>query len=192
MDAYLIVSGLPASGKTRLGRYLACALGWPLVDKDDYLETLFQQHRCENLTQRQQLSRTSDTLFQDQALRYSRAVLVSHWRPLGSDSQSGTALDAFMQRHCLEVYCHCELKLACQRFRQRQRHPGHCDHLHSEQQIRQRFTDYAKQLPLSAKEPNRGPQPTMVRASQNLAHTELLPVITQFLQSIKTTEANNE
>ncbi|MDL2342712.1 ATP-binding protein [Deinococcus sp. MIMF12] len=32
----LVVSGLPASGKTHLGSRLARELGWPLVSKDEY------------------------------------------------------------------------------------------------------------------------------------------------------------
>ena len=36
----LVVSGLPAAGKTHLGTQLASLLGWPLVSKDDYKEIL--------------------------------------------------------------------------------------------------------------------------------------------------------
>ncbi|MCP2015368.1 putative kinase [Deinococcus sp. HSC-46F16] len=36
MPTLLVVSGLPASGKTHLGSRLARALGWPFVSKDDY------------------------------------------------------------------------------------------------------------------------------------------------------------
>ncbi|SED18936.1 shikimate kinase [Streptomyces sp. TLI_105] len=39
--AFVIVSGLPASGKTTLGRRLATGLGLPLVDKDAILEFLY-------------------------------------------------------------------------------------------------------------------------------------------------------
>ena len=34
--ALLVVSGLPASGKTHLGSRLARELGWPFVSKDEY------------------------------------------------------------------------------------------------------------------------------------------------------------
>jgi hypothetical protein len=39
---FVVVSGLPGSGKTTLGRRLARALGLPLIDKDDILERLFE------------------------------------------------------------------------------------------------------------------------------------------------------
>lgn len=37
----LVVSGLPAAGKTTLAAPLARALGWPLVTKDDYKGLLY-------------------------------------------------------------------------------------------------------------------------------------------------------
>ena len=38
---FVVVSGLPASGKTTLAKSLALALGLRLLDKDDILESLF-------------------------------------------------------------------------------------------------------------------------------------------------------
>ena len=37
----VVVSGLPASGKSTVARTLAGALGLPLLDKDVFLEALF-------------------------------------------------------------------------------------------------------------------------------------------------------
>jgi dephospho-CoA kinase len=39
---FVVVSGLPGSGKTTLGRRLAPALDLPLIDKDDILNRLFE------------------------------------------------------------------------------------------------------------------------------------------------------
>jgi shikimate kinase len=41
-DLFVAVSGLPASGKTVLGRALAGALDLPLLDKDEILESMFE------------------------------------------------------------------------------------------------------------------------------------------------------
>jgi shikimate kinase len=41
----VVVSGLPGSGKTTLGRRLAQALNLPLIDKDDILDRLFETAR---------------------------------------------------------------------------------------------------------------------------------------------------
>ena len=38
----MVVSGLPGSGKTTIGRRLAAALSLPLIDKDDILDRLFE------------------------------------------------------------------------------------------------------------------------------------------------------
>jgi shikimate kinase len=38
----VVLSGLPCSGKSRLGRQLAVALNLPVIDKDDMLERLFE------------------------------------------------------------------------------------------------------------------------------------------------------
>ena len=39
---FVVVSGLPASGKSTLSRRLATALSLPMLDKDDILEGLFE------------------------------------------------------------------------------------------------------------------------------------------------------
>lgn len=38
---YVIFTGLPASGKTRLARSIAPSLSLPVVDKDEILEALY-------------------------------------------------------------------------------------------------------------------------------------------------------
>lgn len=37
----LVVSGLPAAGKTQLGRHLSRELGWPLLSRDDFKAVLY-------------------------------------------------------------------------------------------------------------------------------------------------------
>jgi shikimate kinase len=39
---FVVISGLPGSGKTTLGRRLAPALTLPFIDKDDILDRLFE------------------------------------------------------------------------------------------------------------------------------------------------------
>jgi hypothetical protein len=61
-SSYIVVTGLPASGKTTLGRQLASRLGVDFFDKDDYLEALFGSQAATE-ENRQMLSRQSDADF---------------------------------------------------------------------------------------------------------------------------------
>ena len=45
---FVVVSGLPASGKTTLARRLASVLELPLIDKDDILDRLFAERGIGN------------------------------------------------------------------------------------------------------------------------------------------------
>ena len=51
----IIISGLPASGKTTLGRELAKLLGFQFIDKDDILESLFAENQNFSSELRQRL-----------------------------------------------------------------------------------------------------------------------------------------
>ena len=85
---FVVLSGLPGSGKTTLGRRLAPAL-LPLIDKDDLLDRLFESKGVGNAAWRRTLSRESDTILQREATSSNGAVLASFWRLLGSPSDSG-------------------------------------------------------------------------------------------------------
>jgi len=61
---FVLISGVPASGKTMLGRRLAPALDLPLIDKDDILERLFELRGAGDKERRRMLSRESDIILQ--------------------------------------------------------------------------------------------------------------------------------
>jgi predicted kinase len=127
--AFVVVSGLPASGKTTLAVSLAESLRLPLFDKDDILEALFERAGPVDAAARQRLSRMSDDVLARIAAVSHGAVIVSHWRHERSAETSGTpvawlrALSATL----IEVHCVCPPAIAERRFRARQRHPGHND-----------------------------------------------------------------
>ena len=126
---FIVVSGLPASGKTTLALKLAGALGLPLFDKDDILEALFESAGEVDLPTRQQLSRASDNVLARLAAMSQGAVLVSLWRHPAMDGVSGTPvawLNALSAR-LVEIHCVCAPEIAEARFRSRRRHPGHND-----------------------------------------------------------------
>ena len=130
---FVIVSGLPASGKSRLAQKVSNAIGLRLFDKDDFLEELFKKKGVGDTEWRRALSREADTLFQIAALESDCALLVSWWKHPLSLEQSGTPIDWLMPfgSSSVEIYCKCDVVSAVRRFMSRDRHPGHLDNLRS-------------------------------------------------------------
>ncbi|NIZ62556.1 hypothetical protein DL239_16410 [Sedimentitalea sp. CY04] len=129
MKQAVVVTGLPASGKTTVARQLAELLNLPLLDKDDFLEELYEEQFPETRDERRELSKISDTLFQQCALNLDAVVLVSHWRPSCGLQDTGTPTQ-WVQKHfdrIVEVNCECSPEMATTRFLNRTRHPGHLD-----------------------------------------------------------------
>lgn len=134
---FVVISGLPGSGKSTLGRRLASALGVPLLDKDDILERLFLEKGTGGADWRRALSRESDTILQDQAAVCQGAVLVSFWRVPGMAAGSGTPTEWLRALPGALIHLRCVLPPpeAARRFSQRTRHPGHLDSADSPQAI---------------------------------------------------------
>lgn len=146
----VIVSGLPASGKTRLARKLAPALGLALFDKDDILESLYEALRVGDADWRGRLSRASDEIFQRLAKTSSGAVLTSFWRHSQMPSYSGTPTDWIRSNaeRLVEVYCLCDPEIAAARFLSRSRHPGHLDNTKHREELLAHFQTLAAMGPL--------------------------------------------
>jgi glucokinase len=134
---FVIVSGLPGSGKSTLGARLAEALALPVIDKDTILEELFEARGIGDASWRRVLSRESDELLRQQAEQSQGAVLVSHWRVPGMPENSGTLADWLptLAGRVVSVHCECDSDTAAMRFLQRKRHPGHGDAARSRSEI---------------------------------------------------------
>lgn len=60
---FVVVSGLPGSGKSTVARLVSPALNLPVIDKDDILERLFDSKGVGDASWRRALSRQSDVIF---------------------------------------------------------------------------------------------------------------------------------
>lgn len=123
-----MITGLPASGKTTLARHLGEELGFAVIDKDDFLETLLGSVQEFDTEFRYRCSREADKQFEEAARAAGDAILVSHWQGPNQDRDSGTP-SAWLREFdsVIEIVCQCSVATAVQRFRNRNRHPGHGD-----------------------------------------------------------------
>lgn len=146
----LFVTGLPASGKSTIARQIACALDVECLDKDDFLEALFNEIEVTSLEHRSRLSRQSDELFEIAAQRSGSAVLVSHWRPLASAGSSGTPVPGIAAHFDViaELHCSCAPDIASARFQARSRHPGHLDQARSASELLSSFEAMPQRFPI--------------------------------------------
>lgn len=126
---HIIVTGIPASGKSTLGLAIARRLGLKMLDKDEILEELFDSEGIGDVQWRTRLSRAADELLRERALASDGAVITSWWRHPSSMVASGTPVDwlSNLQGIRIEVHCVCNAQIATERFKLRQRHAGHLD-----------------------------------------------------------------
>jgi cytidylate kinase len=122
----VVVSGLPGSGKSTLGRQVAGRLNVAFLDKDHYLEALFDSEPPSS--DRSNLSRRADEQFINDAVDADRAVLVSFWRRPELSPTAGTRTDWLENSSdVVELFCECSPTVAAQRFQTRRRHQRHDD-----------------------------------------------------------------
>ena len=155
---FVVLTGLPASGKTTLGRALSDSLHLPFMDKDDVLETLFDALGAESPDDRARLSRASDAVLESMAVASHGAVLASFWRRPRLSITSGTPsewLTTLESDAVVEVLCECDPAVAAERFARRQRHPGHFDHRFAEDELRSGFEQLVNEGPLFGSSPVR-------------------------------------
>lgn len=123
---FVVVSGLPASGKTTVGTLLSEGLHLPLIDKDGILESLFDTLGSPDHAARTRLSRASDEVLFRLAEDSHGAVLVNWWH-----HDTAPARLRSLSTDIVEVFCDCPVEVAMDRFESRTRHPGHHDPVRS-------------------------------------------------------------
>ena len=148
---FVVVSGLPASGKSTIGRAIAKAMQLPFLDKDHLLEGLFDSHGVGDSAWRTKLSRAADEELRRQAGTSPGAVMASWWRHPLSTSASGTptAWLTSLPGELVEVHCRCSPNVAADRFVSRNRHPGHLDGRYNRLELLANFEEQGLLGPLA-------------------------------------------
>ena len=143
--AFIVFSGLPASGKSTLARQIAPRLRLPLLDKDDFLDRLFAERGVGDAAWRAALSREADAQFTSAAQQLPGACLVSWWRHPHSPHNSGTVVDwlTTLRGPLIEIRCECRVETAVERFVGRRRHAGHLDETRSRDELLGELTPLA-------------------------------------------------
>jgi len=150
MQRHIIVTGIPASGKSTIGHAVAAALGLAMLDKDEILEAMFNSQGVGNAEWRTRLSRAADEALQERALRSDGAVITSWWRHPASHLDSGTPIEwlSSLPGVGVELHCICSPHVATERFLSRKRHEGHLDLLKTHAEVLSSFQQHAALGPL--------------------------------------------
>jgi len=150
MQLNVIVTGIPASGKSTIGRAVAAALGLPMLDKDEILEAMFNSQGVGDFEWRRRLSRAADDILQAMAREGRGAVIASWWRHPASGIDSGTPVDwlSSLPGVLIELHCTCSPQVAAERFLSRKRHLGHLDQLKTHDEVLAGFQQQAALGPL--------------------------------------------
>ena len=118
---YVLISGLPGSGKTTVASPLAQALDLPLIARDSIKETLWDSLGAGDLAWSRKLGAASAEVFWRLAAEARAAVLDNFFHRAFTHRLE--ALDGPL----IEVHCSCPPDLALERYQSRQRHPCHFD-----------------------------------------------------------------
>lgn len=128
----LVINGLPGVGKTTAAMALAARLGWPLMTKDMFKESLFDSLGWSDRAWSRQLSRASmDLLFLwlERELLAQRSCVVESNFECARDTPRFMDLATRLPVRFVQVHVVCDGQTLWERHQRRgqdgSRHPGH-------------------------------------------------------------------
>ena len=126
----IIVTGLPGSGKTEIGKRIAREFSFPIVHKDDIKELLFDRLGWKDRSWSKKRSLASYdlmTCFLESQLSAGKSCIAEANFRAGEHEDR---FNLFVQKyHCqiIQILCFAEGPVLWERFQNRKRHPGHVD-----------------------------------------------------------------
>jgi len=135
----IIVSGAPSSGKTSIGRKIACELGLPFVFKDGIKEMLFDTLGWSDREWTEQLNLATYAIlfhFMEAQLQAGLSFVVeSDFKP-DEHTAKFKELEHKFKFNPVQVQCQASDQVLLKRYKERaksgKRHPGHMDHANLE------------------------------------------------------------
>lgn len=136
----LVISGLPCTGKTTLGRQIAAEFRLPLISRDDIKESLFDTLGWKDREWSKKLGSASYGLLyyfiESQICRGRSIAVESNFQPK-FDNHKFLNLKQKHEFELVQFHCKASDEVLFQRFKNRsesgERHPGHVDHLNYEE-----------------------------------------------------------
>lgn len=128
----ILITGLPATGKSSLAAALAERLELPQYGKDQFKEILFDTLGIGDRPWSRRLGVASIVLLfqvvEAELMAKKSCIVESNFSP-ELDTPRVLALCAKYAVQVVQVVCHTESAVLLERFRARPRHPGHLDHI---------------------------------------------------------------
>lgn len=132
----VIVTGLPATGKTTLACHIAAGLRLPFAHKDGIKESLFETLGWSDLAWSQRLGRASTELlyyFAEAQLRMGKSCVVESNFDPALAAPKFVALKSKHDFNAVQIVCMADPRVIWERYQARwmagQKHPGHVQHL---------------------------------------------------------------
>ena len=130
----IILNGLPATGKTTLGRQVAKELELPFISKDDFKETLFDTLGYSDREWSEKIGAAGFKLMYnavESQLKANKSLVVETYFNPKYDEKKFEELQKKYNAKIIQIFCKCDGTVLFERFKKRvesgERHKGYDD-----------------------------------------------------------------